>query len=272
MVLKEELVFLNSLAEYPRDRDYELITEKMLVNIGVTDSELRDNLIYTTFSRLIVGGYLTEQNLRNIFTTILDDQHIFYKIGEKDSDSVFTRSFSVLLIPLLLMCNKKQNFLGESELLLIKDEILRYLSIEKDFRGYVPGKGWAHAPAHVADALNELGKCKLSSAIDLEILYAVKKTICTKETVFTNMEDERFVTAVVTILKENSFELEVIEKWLDTFFDWDKSELWDEEYKIISNVKFFLGSLYFRLSNELDYQEIAKIIQMKITEMINKYI
>ncbi|MGE7023571.1 DUF2785 domain-containing protein [Solibacillus cecembensis] len=272
MILKEELVFLNSLKEYPKDNNYEVIIKKMLLNIGVIDSELRDNLIYTTFSKLIVGGFLTEQNLRFVLTTILDDQHLFYKIGEKDSDSVFTRSFSVLLIPLLLTFNKKQNFLSESEILFIKDETLRYLNNEKDYRGHVPEKGWAHAPAHGADALNALAKCKLNSTCNLEILYAVKKIICTKETVFTNLEDERFVTAVVTILKENHFEREVMENWLDTFFDWDKSELWDEEYKIISNVKLFLGSLYFRLSNEQDYQEIAKIIQMKITEMISKYI
>ncbi|MEG0384405.1 MAG: DUF2785 domain-containing protein [Solibacillus sp.] len=272
MNLKEELVFLNSLKEFPKDKDYEVIIKKMLVNIGVIDSELRDNLIYTTFSKLIIGGFLTEQNLRFIFTTILDDQHLFYKIGEKDSDSVLTRSFSVLLIPLLLTFNKKQSFLSESEIVLIKDEMLRYLSFEKDYRGHVPDKGWAHAPAHAADALNALANCKLNSAISLEILYAIKRIICTKKTVFTNLEDERFVTAVVTILKENHFEHEVMENWLDTFFDWDKSELWDEEYKIISNVKFFLGSLYFRLSNELDHQETAKKIQMKITEMISKYI
>lgn len=244
----------------------------MLTNIGVIDSELRDDLIYTTFSNLILGGFLSERHLRIILMTILDDQHLFYKIGEENSDSVFTRSFSVLLIPLLLISNKKQEFLTESEVLMIKDETLRYLKNERDFRGYVPSKGWAHALAHTADALNELAKCKLIPTINLEFLYIIKKTICTKKTVFTNLEDERFVTTVVTILKENHFDKEVIENWLDAFVDWEKSEIWDEEYKIISNVKFFLGSLYFRLSNELDHKITAEIVKVRLTEMMSKYI
>lgn len=273
MDLKGKLVFLNNLEEYPKAYDFDGMIKQMLTNIGVIDSELRDNLIYTTFSKLIIGGFLTEQQLRTIMDSALDDQHLFYKIGDKDTDSVFTRSFSVLLIPLLLMVNQKQPFLSEAEILSIKDETLRYINNENDFRGYVPGKGWAHAPAHAADALNEIAKYKLSAAAHLEILNTVKNVICTKETVFTNLEDERLVTPVVTILKDNHFDSGLIENWVDSFFKWDKNEQWDEgEDRIVLNVKLFLSSLYFRLSNERDQQNTASIMKRKLTEMMSNSI
>ena len=40
----------------------------------------------------------------------------------------------------------------------MKDKLISYVNREKDVRGYVREKGWAHCMAHVADAFDELVK------------------------------------------------------------------------------------------------------------------
>ena len=98
--------------------------------------------------------------LRRILVTVLDDEHLFLHLGARTSDSVFTRSFSVLLVALALHHHQNQPFLSAEDLRRVKADLCRYIEKENDLRGYVVGKGWAHAPAHAADALGALAKCE----------------------------------------------------------------------------------------------------------------
>ncbi|MEE3809184.1 MULTISPECIES: DUF2785 domain-containing protein [Lysinibacillus] len=272
MKLKKELIFLkNNEYSIPKSSNVENLIEQMLDKIGSVDGELRDDLIYTTFSNWILNDYLSVNVLQRLLDTILDEQHLFYGIGQSNSDSVFTRSFSMLLIPLILMADQKKNFLHDKDILEIKEKIIRYLQCEKDLRGYVPEKGWAHALAHAADALNELAKYDLPIAEKQQILDVIKSVISTKTINYTNLEDERLITAVITILKKNTFNIELLESWVNSFTDWEKTEIWHEEYKIISNVKNFLGSLYFRLEQEANQKYVAEIVKDKLIKMMKAY-
>lgn len=111
MKLKKELIFLkNNEYSIPKSSNVENLIEQMLDKIGSVDGELRDDLIYTTFSNWILNDYLSVNVLQRLLDTILDEQHLFYGIGQSNSDSVFTRSFSMLLIPLILMADQKKIF------------------------------------------------------------------------------------------------------------------------------------------------------------------
>ena len=82
----------------------------MLYHIGSTDSILRDKLIYSSFAKWIIrDNALSHDQLRSILTVILDENHLLLGVGEKDTDTVFTRSFSVLLLPLLLISNRQKS-------------------------------------------------------------------------------------------------------------------------------------------------------------------
>src|SRR5512135_2288376 len=94
----------------------ELIPE-MLHHIGSTDSDLRDELIYSAFGTWILHhNAIDSQQLRRILPIALDEQHMLYKLGEQNTDSVFTRSFSVLLVPLLLIAHRTHPFLSTPEI------------------------------------------------------------------------------------------------------------------------------------------------------------
>ncbi|NCF68860.1 MAG: DUF2785 domain-containing protein [Chloroflexi bacterium] len=59
--------------------------------------------------------------------------------GESGADTVFTRTFSMLIVASVLNAHRRHPSLPDSELQVIKSKILRYLKGEKDLRGYVPG-------------------------------------------------------------------------------------------------------------------------------------
>ncbi|OEH94076.1 DUF2785 domain-containing protein [Bacillus solimangrovi] len=272
MTLKEELINIkNNEYKLPDGANVESVVESMLRNIGSTDSYLRDELIYTTFSEWIIGEYLPIEMLRNILHTAMNGHHIFYHIGDSDSDSVFTRSFSMLLIPLILLVNQKHDFLSNEDIIEVKVKLIRYLQQEKDLRGYVLHKGWAHSIAHSADAINALAENNLHDDHLLQLLNTIKDVVCTKDTVYMNLEDERLTTAVVTILKKDTLKITAIQDWIRNFDNWERSECWQEEYKVITNVKNFLSSLYFRLCNEDTIEEVAEMIKETLIKMMKRY-
>ena len=100
LTLKQKLQHIQS-SNHSIDHEeqpYELALY-MMKHIGSTDPVLRDELIYVTFATWIGQGVFSEDQLRHMLQLALDDQHLFYAIGEQGTDSVFTRTFSVLLLP-----------------------------------------------------------------------------------------------------------------------------------------------------------------------------
>jgi hypothetical protein len=273
--LKQQLIQI-------KDNDYNisnnvevdgLITD-MLKFIGHTDAELRDELIYLTFSTLVDNKTLSTAQIKHILTICLDEQHLFFGIGEKDTDSVFTRAFSSLPISVALWFNQNEApFLAAKEILDIKNIVMRYISQEKDCRGYVDGKGWAHAIAHIADVLGHLAESSKTVDDDdefsvgrdglLEILNAVKMMICNKDCVYTAEEDERLAVPVMDVIYREILTTDEFIGWVDSFnmtdTEWKRSSFPDS-YRQYVNCKNFMRSLYFKLLSDGDYEEICKSI------------
>jgi hypothetical protein len=252
--LKEKLQALaqNEFRLSERDNLSELIPA-MLNHIGSTDGYLRDDLIYSAFGTWILRyNALNLEQLHNLLPIILDEQHMLYMIGEQDTDSVFTRSFSILLLPLLLITHRSHPLFSSSEISQIKKQLLYYLEKEKDRRGFVREKGWAHAIAHAADALDDLAQCPEMNGLDLvEILEALRKVVCIESTCYVHLEDERMATAVIAILRRNLLSGREIIQWIESFSHPALAiESGPERQMIRTNVKNFLQSLYFRLQWE----------------------
>lgn len=144
--LKEKLIQIES-DEYKVSGSMNAfeIAQEMMKYMGDIDSELRDNLIYSTFAEWIGHGEFTENQLSELLHISLDEQHLFYGIGEKDTDSVFTRTFSVLIIPLIMGKDREQPFLSKEEVMFTKKKLMKYMELEQDLRGYVEEMGWAHS-------------------------------------------------------------------------------------------------------------------------------
>ncbi len=220
----------------------------MGVHTGSLDPELRDDLIYMTLATWIERDVFEPKDLIEILQVSLNEQHLFYGLGEKESDSVFTRTFSMLIVAAILIAHRCRPFLPENELQVIKHKLLRYLEGEKDLRGYVPVKGWAHAVAHTADALDKLVQCEGMGVNDLhEILTAMRKTIASTKTVYICEEDERLVTAVLAAWHRAEISDVDIIQWLEALTPAEEAvQPFEDSYRGFINSKNFLRSLSFR--------------------------
>lgn len=188
----------------------------MLEYIGDPDPELRDELIYSTFYKWIIEeNRFTEAELRSLLTVLIDDQHLFYQIGSEGDQSVFTRSFSVLPIALILRCHRQKPFLDLADFQRVKNSLLRYFQEEKDLRGYVPEGGWAHSAAHGADALVELVQCpECDPALQLEVLAAIQRMLHNGIHIFNEEEDERLASIVDTMMDKALLSHQEIAHWI----------------------------------------------------------
>lgn len=138
---------------------YQKLFPILLNHIGSTDSYLRDELIYSAFGTWTLRyNVIDQEQLRSLLPIILNERHMLYNIGEKNTDSVFRRSFSILLLPLILITHRSQHFLTAPEIRQVKEKLIYFLENEKDLRGFVSEKGWAHSIAHAADALDDIAK------------------------------------------------------------------------------------------------------------------
>lgn len=249
--LKEKLQAFSRDKFLPSGKeDWQEIIPAMLKYIGTTDPHLRDDLIYSAFDAWIVRHKaLPRDQLRSLLPIILDEQHLLCRLGEQDTDSVFTRAFSVLALPLLLISHRSQSLFSAAEIQQIKETLLYYLENEKDRRGFVQEKGWAHAIAHAADALDDLAQCgEMNRSNLVEMLDAIRKAVCCESTYYAHLEDERMVTAVIAVLERHLLSDAEINQWLEGFSDLVLAVNSAPEKLIIrANAKNFLQSLYFRL-------------------------
>ncbi|SFA85415.1 MULTISPECIES: DUF2785 domain-containing protein [unclassified Bacillus (in: firmicutes)] len=268
MSLKEDLLKLDLSDENFLELDS--LLRRMVDQIGSPDSELRDKLIYGTFCKLINDGYLTESQLSNLLVTLLDDQHLFFKIGEKDTDSVFTRSFSASVIALILYKDREQQSLSD---ILIKQAIesgLTYLQNEVDTRGHVEGKGWAHAVAHGADLLDEAIRHPLFHMDMAEkSLRTIEKCLTNGQAYF-NEEDERLITPIEALL-EIGLNDSLLSNWL-IGISLKLAEIRKEEgfsifyFRKKTTFNSFIKTLYFRLK----YRNIGTEIRGTIENILKE--
>lgn len=250
--------------------DYEIVMAEMLENIGHPDPELRDQLIYTTFYWWVEKDLLSDNSLRKLLSVSIDDSHLFYKIGERSTDTVFTRSFSSLAAALVLRKDAENHRLPEELILEGIDKSIQYLKEERDTRGFVHGKGWAHSIAHGADLLAAaIGHpCFPSEKIDV-CLEAVKSCY-QKEAIYMDDEDERLIFVIEALLQKGLTQQQLIE-WVQSMNGHLKRQFEETGYSVPffkkkKNFMDLLKSLYFRLGYTQETKQVQKEISMVLEQ------
>ena len=256
LISREELIErLNQI----QDNDYKILENvkayelalNMLEYLGDTDAALRDDLVYSTLSRWLTTGLFAKGQLRQILQVVLDDKHLFYKIGESNTNSVFMRAFSVLIVACIVYSHREDSFLNYEELIAVKNKVIRYMSEEKDVRDYVAERGWAHTAAHASDTLDELAQCEEFGRGELlEILTAIKDKVSIDHHAYICYEDERLAYATNSLINRNLLTEEEISEWIKSFSEYDKKTAFPNQYYLIANIRNYLNSLYYRLPRD----------------------
>jgi hypothetical protein len=129
---------------------------------------------------------------------------------------VFRRSFSALVLAECVARDNARSLLPDGKILEWGDRISGWLVRERDVRGFVPGRGWAHALAHGADAIAVLaesthfGLNELTVLLDViadRILEPTPAPLCAGE-------PDRLARATMTVLRRRLVPLRMIEPWL----------------------------------------------------------
>ncbi|MGE7673010.1 DUF2785 domain-containing protein [Lysinibacillus sp. NPDC094403] len=269
--LKKILTDINSGNKTWQQEDQTHLVQSMMLHIGSLDSELRDNLIYGLFYELIHEKNLLEHSL---LTELLEDSlnNLLCKgIEESESDLVFTRTFTSLLIALILFRDNADDFLSQQKIADCKDKVLAYLAAETDVRGYVPVKGWAHSVAHMADVIDELVKnSKLNKASYSEIVSALWNAILQENYAFIHNEDERILVPIFTMLEHGLEEQEIIKllQELPAFLRGKREQLDVQHHRILLfNCKSFVKSFYIKTNEKPKFAALHKSIEACLDEL-----
>ncbi len=221
----------------------ELITT-MLHSIGNTDSVLRDDLIYGTFHKWISNKQL-ERNQVNFILEVCNS-NLLKGLGEKETDSVFKRSFSAIVCAAILNARYTVN---DDMLRDLADNSLKVMVNEKDLRGYVENKGWAHSIAHTADLLDSIvhyslfGRKILSSSINNMVEPLLKGNV------FIDDEQERIAIPLTSILSlsETQTELNELFVWMTQKLELERNVAGLSFYRVRTNYMALLNAIYLNL-------------------------
>ena len=127
-----------------------------------------------------------------------------------------------------------------------KAALLRYAREERDWRGYVQGKGWAHALAHLADALDECAQNASMTAEDRrQILETVRELAKVVVPLF-DEEDMRLATVAYHMIICKQLNDTILSDWLESCYVERGEDM--AAWKSLVNARNFLRSLYFQLS------------------------
>lgn len=223
--------------------DFNELIQFLLKNIGNPDGYLRDNLIYRGFCELILNEQFTDEQLIAILKTCLDDEHLYLNITHNDpTDDVFTRSFSALVITLILGEDREKRILSEELVVETIHRSIHYLFLEKDYRGFIHTKGWAHAVAHGSDLLAEAIRHPLmmDSQLLCSALGSLKSCLHTEYALIDD-EEERMLPVIDALLDKGLTDEQLL-TWLKGLH-YIEVEDWHKNYRYEWNVKKFEATL-----------------------------
>ncbi|MQR97079.1 DUF2785 domain-containing protein [Fictibacillus phosphorivorans] len=263
------LTSINNKEKTWEDVEQEVVLDAMILHIGSPNSDLRE-MVYRSFYMSIIHDQLDYETVKKLLDYSL--KHLLFKgIGESGTDSVFTRAFTTILIAVIIHKDIEVNFLSKETLIEVKNEIKKYIELERDVRGYIPIKGWAHSIAHVADTCDELIKSEKIAEVEyFSIIEVLLKKYCTTPTGFLHGEDDRVVTAVLAMLKKE-VGLEELNRFVEGIpglLKTQKEELSSEKYWfVMANCKSLLKSLFVGVSDDLLYVSLQQTIRKSLSQI-----
>lgn len=161
---------------------------KNILLIKSPNSEIREGA-FSNLTSLFSNTPLSLEEKTHFLDLICSHEFLFYGINEGVSDHTVARSFSLLVIGLILDSDKT----FEIEVNKITSPLLKYIQLETDFRSKDDRIGWIHTLAHLGDVLAFFAYHKKSTIESVEFLCKaiIEKVFHLKNLTVTDGEDVR---------------------------------------------------------------------------------
>ncbi|GGJ40965.1 DUF2785 domain-containing protein [Deinococcus roseus] len=254
------------------DSDYQLpegvslheATRELLDFLSSTDGFLRDTVGYFTLSAWIERGMYPEAELQSLLSWTQDNLRL--GLGTSGHDSVFLRSFSVLILSEIIGFDGENPVLPEAERHAALERTLEYLAEECDLRGYVPEKGWAHAIAHGADALMVFAAHPHSTPTQILAVLDSIQDLVLMEHVYLYSEEKRLARAAHAALARLG--TENIHLWLEHTLDRVQPDWYasPEQAAARLNLQGFLNALVL-ISKETEQHPLQEAVQEALLQL-----
>ena len=197
----------------PTDRPLADLTAELTRMLGSVDPVERDEIAYP-----ILATWISEGVYDDLLAGLGDGMAagLTQGLGESGTDSVFRRSFSVLVLAECIERDNAEALLPPIKILEWGDRVTGWLVRERDVRGFVPERGWAHSVAHGADAMAVLANSPHVELNELTVLLDViaDRVLLQTPAPMTSGEPDRLAVATMAILRRRVVPLRIIEPWL----------------------------------------------------------
>lgn len=269
----KEIVKRNFAA--PQGRQAADLLAEVMEGLGSADSEQRETSLDVLWA-WTTRGMLSEDQLVALGEKMVNNLSV--GLGEKDTDSVFLRAFSALIVGLVVEVDQERatgELAGES--FLAREQVLDWLNrsmiwyrAEADLRGYVTaGKGWAHAAAHGADLLSDMACSRHLGSEERKAIVglSVERLLDPAGLPWLFNECERLAVAVYAALLRLELGEAELKAWLapltlapggmswrSAFLDGARAD-YEEVNRARVNGKDFLRSLYFQVKLPARHQD-----------------
>jgi hypothetical protein len=232
----------------PGDRPLVDLTTELTTMLGSPDPQMRDGLAYPTLATWVDRGVYDE-----LLVGLGDGMAagLTVGLGERGTDSVFRRTFSVLVLAECIDRTNQEDLVPSAKLMEWGDRVATWYLREKDVRGFVLDKGWAHAVAHGADAIGVLARSPHLGRNELTVLLDViaDRVLAEVDEPFVHGEPDRMVLATMTVLRRNVVPFSVVEPWVARIAGGAHRAGRDgNPYPSTFNAEAFLRSFYLQLA------------------------
>jgi hypothetical protein len=235
--------------QVPPDRPLDELTAELTAMLGDPNPTVREEVALATLGIWIADGVYDEllAGLGDGMCTGLG-----VGIGESGTDTVFRRSYSALVLAECIDRDSGLDLVSVDTLLGWGDRLTTWFVREQDLRGYVRGKGWAHAASHGADAIAALARSPRFGASELTVLLDViaDRLLLPNEEFFVAGEADQMARAVIHVLRRDLLDLKLLEPWIARLAQqaMPHSAVGVHPYRVAGNVQGFLRSLQLQLA------------------------
>lgn len=220
------------------------VLDFMLENIGNSNPYVRDEIIYRAWCYLFDKGRIDIRQKRKILSFLLDEKYLSSYDFDNSQDLVLRRSFTALLLVILLEDERKNCWMTADNYQRIMQESFSWLLEEQDYRGFDEKLGWIHAFAHGADLLVEIVRLTACQVKEVNIIMSILTKIISSQDILLWSEEDRLSVVIIELLKlkklsesELLYWCENIEKSLNS---WQAHKKWS----------VFVQTLFFKLNFE----------------------
>lgn len=182
----------------PAGTTTEALVPELVEYLGSLDPVRRDDIAYSVLTQWMRGGTLPDDGVRSLMTQLLANLD-----GDlTETDGVFRRSFSVLVLGEVVRRHTKQPVLTKQEVATLVTATAAYAKRETDLRGHTGVTGWAHAAAHTGDLVWRLAQVPEVDAGQRSLLLEATASFMTRPhgQILASGEDGRLAVGVLAVV------------------------------------------------------------------------